>query len=319
MMARGAEPGVVRSGRELASNRRDSFARSRRNTRTKPATEACYRRRRAGNRHQVRRQRGRCQGAARIRLRSGRTRGQRRPELAVCACTATRLAGRCHRRSGGGVLTSVSSETVMWLIALIGASRRGRRARSVTVQRVPGSSDDASEARVAALAAAIDDPAWEARIRRRRAPRSRALFLHSRVSLVVAGSRAAVARAGIRHRRLVVLGCERLAGRRDEQREHRTRPSCRPSKRLFDRAHVDAARARWRDADRLRARAKSNGVRNTSAFGRHLGPGSRWAGRRPWRVATRPGRPRTRQGNHLQGLGAGGSRPGPISRRLRER
>ncbi len=117
---------------------------------------------------------------------------------------------------------------------------------------------------------------------------------------------------------VVVLGASDLAGRGYEQREPDS-SSRRRVEGLFDRAHVDASCARWRDADRLWSRAQSNDVRNAGAFGRHLGPGSRWAGRRPWRVATRPGRPRTWQGDFLQGLGAGGCRSRPISRRLRER
>ena len=91
---------------------------------------------------------------------------------------------------------------------------------------------------------------------------------------------------------LVVLGAGNAVVRGHEQRESDS--SSRGSGGgSVDRAHVDAARAGRRDPDRLRARAQSHGIRNTSAFGRHLGPGSRWAGRRAGRIATRSGRPRS--------------------------
>ena len=119
------------------------------------------------------------------------------------------------------------------------------------------------------------------------------------VSLVVPGCRAPVARTGIRRRRVwsswVASGLL-FAGMSGGSRTPRHAAAATA---LFDRARVDASRARWRDVDRFRARAKSSTSGDAGAVGRRLGLGTRWAGRRSWRIATRSGRPRARQGDDL--------------------
>ena len=208
----------------------------------------------------------------------------------------------------------------MSLIALVVALSVAVVALAVTLLYRARTERRRSDARVAALAAALDDPLWETPWADGANPFQAPIESSRGVSLTVPEEVHSSRIPAFAVAALVVLSASALlvAGMNSGGRAPR-RVSSDRSGHALHRTGVDATCPRRRDADRVRAGPQSGDYRDAAIVCRRFRPRTRWADRRPRRITARSGYARTGQRDEFQGLGATSRGSGSLSSRFRER